>query len=93
MREVYVLHNFVYQVMLQNIDLTVREGLNVESNIFIKVPLILNVKLDSYICNRLVDYCAAWVGKYVIVHVDTEDDFALAEHAVIHPGLSESDLF
>ena len=91
--KVYALHDFVYQVRLQNIDLNVGEGLNSDDNLVVENPLILNTKLESYLCNCLVDWCIDWGGKYDIFHVDDEDDFMLVEHSVVHPGLYESGFF
>ena len=59
MREVYILHNLVYQVMLRKLDLTVGEGLNVDYDVVIEGPLISTVKLESYIRDRLVNFCVA----------------------------------
>ena len=78
---------------MRNIDLTSREGLNVDTDVFVEGTLIFNVKLESYLRDRLVSLCIAWGGKYSIFHVDNEYDFSLVEYAVDHPGLSESNLF
>ena len=78
---------------MQRLDITVGEGLNVDSNVVVEGSLIFNVTLDSYLSDRMVDCCIAWVGKNSIVHVYNEYDFVSAEHTVIHPGLPESNLF
>ena len=49
--------------MLQNIGLPVLEGLNVDSDVVVEVPLMFTVVLGSNICDCLVDYCVTWGAK------------------------------
>ena len=77
MCEVYVLNDLIYQVRLQKIDLPVREGINVDANIIVEVLLIFHVKIESYICDYLVDLSVAWGGKDAIVNVENEYNFVL----------------
>ena len=75
---------------LINIDLPVSEILNVDADVVLEVPLFFNVKLESFLRDRPVDFCVTWGGKYTIVHVDDEYDFVSVEHSAVHPRLSES---
>ena len=86
MCEVYILHDLVNQVRLRKLDLPVGEGLNVDADVGIDGPFILNVKLGSYFCDHLVGCCIAWGVKDAVIHVDCEYFFASIEDAVIHPG-------
>ena len=54
----------------ENIYIPLREKLNVDTDVVIEGPLNLNVKLSSYICDRLANFCVAWGVKDAIVHVD-----------------------
>ena len=69
---------------LQKLDITIGEGLNVESDVVVEGPLIFNVKLKSSLCDNLVNLCVAWRGKDAIFHMDNEDNFAFVEHTVFH---------
>ena len=89
-REVPVLHNLVNQVRLQKLDIPVGQGLNVDSDVVTEGPLIFNVKLGSDLCDYLVDCCVSWGIKDPVVQIDNNYDFALIEHVVVQPGLSES---
>ena len=60
----------VNQVRFRKFDLHIREGINVDTNLFAKSPLILNVKLGSDLSYHLVNICVAWGGKYAVVIVD-----------------------
>ena len=93
MSDVSVLYNLVNQVRLQKFEIPIGEGIHVDVNVVVKVPLALNSKLGCYLHNFLVNFCVAWGGKDSVIHVDNEDDFVLVEHAVFHTLLSEPDLF
>ena len=93
MRKVHVLHYMFNHVKLLKIDIPVGKELNVDAYIAVKDTLIFNIKLESDLCYRLVNFCVAWGGKYAVLHVDDEDEFASIEHAVFHPGLLQSYLF
>ena len=75
MRDVYVMQNLVYQARLGNLDLPVREGLCADANVVAEGPLIFNVKLGSYLYNRLFDCCGYWGGKDAVVIVYNKDEF------------------
>ena len=72
MREVQILHDLVNQVRLWNLDILNGEGLNVDIDVVIQVPLILNIKLGSLLCDCLTNYCISWEGKHAVVHIDDE---------------------
>ena len=73
-----------HQVRLQKLDVPVGEVLNVNVDVVVKATLIFNVKLESYLRDRLVNHYIAWRGKDGIFHVDNKYDFASVEHAVVH---------
>ena len=75
MCEFHVLKNLVNQMRFLKIDLTVGEGLNVDASVVVEVPLIFNVKLGSYLYNRLFDCCGYWGGKDAVVIVYNKDEF------------------
>ena len=52
--------------------------------------MIFNVKIGSYLCDHLVNFCVAWGGKNAVVHKDDDDYFVLIDHSVVHPGLPKS---
>ena len=74
-REVHALHDLVNWVRLQNIDLTVREVLNVDADLVVKGPLIFHIKLGYDLHDRLVNCCFVWGGRYAVVHVEDKDDY------------------
>ena len=88
MCEVYILHDLVNPVILKKLDIIVGEGINVDFGVVVKGPLIFNVRIGSNLCDRRVNLYVAWGGKYSVVHIYIEDDFASIEHAVIYAGLS-----
>ena len=92
-RRVNGLNDLVNQVRLRKLDLYMGEVLNVDSDIIVEGPLIFNVKIGSYLCDFLVDWCITWGGKYSVVHVDNVDKISSIEQKFVHPGLLESYLF
>ena len=75
--EVHVLQYIVNQVRLRHFDLPFREGLNVDADVVVEGPLVVNIKLRSDLRDFLEYFCAAWRGKYAVVHVEEEDTFTL----------------
>ena len=72
---------------LQTLDLPVVEVIHIDAGVVVEGPLVFTVKIVSYLCDCLVNYCIDWWGKDAVVHLDNVDVFLSVEHTVVHAGL------